>query len=151
MTIQIQLLTAFLGSLAFAGIFNIKKDKLFPAAFGGLLAWGIYLALGRIMAGDALRYLVASLSLTIYAEIMARIMKTPTTLFIVPATIPLIPGGSLYTTMRYAVQGYSTIAVRQSIYTAQLAGAIACGIIIAMTLWAIIQKLLSAITPVKGN
>jgi uncharacterized membrane protein YjjB (DUF3815 family) len=144
MTELIQLLTAFLGSLAFAGVFNIERNKLFPAAFGGLLSWGIYLLLGNFLPGDALRYLIASFSLTIYAEIMARIMKTPTTLFVVPATIPLIPGGSLYTTMRLAVQGYSALSIQQGIYTAQLAGAIAGGIIVAMAVWAIFQKILWA-------
>jgi uncharacterized membrane protein YjjB (DUF3815 family) len=138
----IQLFTAFLGSLAFAGIFNVKPDKLFPAAFGGFLSWGIYLILSDFLWGDALCYFAASFALTIYAEIMARAMKTPTTVFIVPATIPLIPGGSLYTTMRYAVQGLSRFCFHQGIYTAQLAGAIACGIIIAMTFWTILRKIL---------
>jgi uncharacterized membrane protein YjjB (DUF3815 family) len=82
---------------------------------------------------------------------MARIMKTPTTLFVVPATIPLIPGGSLYTTMRLAVQGYSALSMRQGIYTAQLAGAIAGGIIVAMAVWAILQKILGAVSRQKRS
>lgn len=136
----IQLAMAFLGSLGFAGIFNIEQKKLLPAAFGGLLAWAVYLVLGNVIKEDYLRYLIASITLTIYAEIMARIQKTPTTLFIVPAAVPLIPGGSLYNTMRFAVEGNSSAFLLQGVYTAQLAGSIACGIIVAMTIWAVVVR-----------
>lgn len=142
MTELIQLAMAFLGSLGFAGIFNIKRDKLFSAAFGGFLSWGIYLFTGILTTSDALRYFVASFAFTIYAEIMARYKKTPATLFLVPAAIPLIPGGSLYTTMRYAVEGQREACTHQAVYTLILAGSIACGILCAMTVWTVVQGVL---------
>ena len=40
---------------------------------------------------------------TIYAETMARIKKAPATVFYIPTVVPLIPGGSLFYTMSYAV------------------------------------------------
>jgi len=136
----IQLAAAFAGSLGFAGIFNIKRDKLLPTAFGGLLAWSIYLLAGLFMNGDVPRYFTAAVVLTIYAEIMARIKKTPATLFVVIAAIPLIPGGSLYTTMRYAIEGRQAECFGQAVFTLLLAAAIACGILCAMTLWTILEK-----------
>lgn len=141
MSIVIQLVTAFLGSLAFCGIFNLEKSKLLLASFGAFLSWGIYLLLGLVLPSDAFRFLIATFCVGIYAEIMARIKKTPTTLFIVPATFPLIPGGSLYKTMRYAVQGQRELCFDQAIYTLKLAAAIAVGMILAMTLWRILMKM----------
>ena len=47
---------------------------------------------------DVPRFFVASVVLTIYAEILARVVKCPATLFLVTAAVPLIPGGSLYNT-----------------------------------------------------
>ncbi|MBQ1965266.1 MAG: threonine/serine exporter family protein, partial [Clostridia bacterium] len=41
-------------------------------------------------------------SMSVYAGIMARVLKTPATTFITTSLIPLIPGGSLYYTMAYA-------------------------------------------------
>lgn len=141
MNYLIQLVTAFLGSLGFAAIFNIKKDKLLPAACGGLLSWSVYLLVDLTVNNDAVSTFAASMAFTVYAEIMARVKKTPATLFLVPATIPLIPGASLYTTMRYAMQGETDACIRQAEYTLLLAIAIACGILCVMTVWRIIQTL----------
>ena len=137
----IQLIMAFTGSLGFAGIFNIKKYKLLPAAIGGLLSWSIYLMMHIVTDNNALCSFVAAFSFTIYAEIMARLKKTPATLFLVPAGIPLLPGSSLYAAMRYAIQGQQALCLQRGIYTFLLAGAIACGILCAMTLWTILQKI----------
>ena len=39
---------------------------------------------------------------------MARLKKTPTTVFLVPAAIPMVPGASLYRSMSFAVSGQWT-------------------------------------------
>lgn len=141
MKYAVQLVMAFFGFLGFAGIFNIKQDKLFPAAFGGFLAWAVYLVMGLCSSQDPVRFFVASLIFTVYAEIMARIKKTPATIFLVPAAIPLIPGGSLYKTMWYALKGQRETCIHQAGYTLLLAVAIACGILCAMTIWAILENM----------
>ena len=40
----------------------------------------------------------------VYAEVVARIKRAPATVFYIPALVPMIPGGSLYYTMSYAVR-----------------------------------------------
>lgn len=135
MTYALQLLTAFLGSLGFSILFNIRKDKLLPASLGGLLAWAVYLIAGTVTDSDVIRYFIASMCFTVYAEIFARIKKTPATLFLVSSAIPLIPGGSLYQTMNYAMQKDWTAFCSQGLYTLLLAVAIAAGIIMMMILW----------------
>ena len=139
-----ELVTAFTGALGFGVLFNIKRDKLLPAAFGGFLGWAVYLALGRVLPEDAIRYLLAAMIVTVYAEVMARRKKTPATIFVVPGIVPMVPGGSLYYTMRYLVEGNQEAFRHQSVYTLLLAGAIAGGILCAMTLWRIIARLTRA-------
>lgn len=51
----------------------------------------------------------AAIAVTIYAEIFARIKKTPTSTFLIVPMIPLIPGGVLYYTMSYALKMIGTI------------------------------------------
>ena len=46
MDMLIQLVTAFTGSLGFALLFHVRKEKLLLASLGGLLAWGVYLLMG---------------------------------------------------------------------------------------------------------
>lgn len=99
-----QMIAGMLGSLGFSLIFNVGKKHLIPAALGGLLAWGIYLLCISFQWVDVLlATVISSVCCQIYSEIMARIFKTPTTVFVIPAVVPLIPGGSLYNTMYAAV------------------------------------------------
>lgn len=133
MTYVVQLLTAFTGSLGFAVLFNIKRQKLLAAAFGGFLAWGIYLMAGIWLDSDPIRFLIASIALTFYAEAFARIKKAPATIFLVSAAIPLIPGGSLYQTMRYAVAGQWERFAVQGTETILLAVAIAIGMLCGLS------------------
>ena len=141
MTILTQLVTAFAGSLGFALLFNIRRDRLFPAAMGGLLAWGVYLLVDPLVAWDVPRFFIASLALTLYAEIMARVKKSPATVFLVSASIPLIPGGSLYTTMQYAVSAQWEAFTTQGMNTLLLAGAIAGGMLCMMAVLHVCHRL----------
>lgn len=126
----LQLATAFVGSLGFALLFHVKRERLLLASLGGLLAWGVYLLMGWITDQDVVRYFVASVVLTVYAETLARLVKCPATLFIVTASIPLIPGGSLYRTMQYFMRNDLAAFSSQALTTVLLAVAIAVGMLV---------------------
>lgn len=105
MSILIQLLTAFLGSLGFALLFGVRPKHLLLAALGGMLAWGVYLAMEQWLGMPFLSCLAASVFAVLYAELMARVRKIPALLLTVPAIIPLVPGRTLYYAMSEAVRG----------------------------------------------
>lgn len=124
----IQLLTACLASFGFSMLFGMRRRFLFAASLGGLLAWGVYLAADAWMHMEFLSYLLAAAFAVIYAEALARSLKTPATLFVVPAILPLVPGGSLYYMMSSAVQGHMAAAKVYGERTITAALAIAAGI-----------------------
>ena len=64
----------------------------------------------------------------VYAEVLARRLKTPATLFVVPAILPLVPGGSLYYTMENVVHGRMEAARSFGTQTLIAALALAAGI-----------------------
>ena len=130
----IQIFTGFLGSLGFSILFHIRGKKLLMASLGGLMSWTVFLLLAPLLPSEATRYFFASAAVTIYAEVFARVMKTPTTTFLVPSLIQLIPGGSLYYTMNYALNEQWTAFASKAIYTLELALALALGIIAVTTL-----------------
>ena len=105
MTVIIQLLSAFLACYGFSMLFGVRRRFLFAAALGGLLCWGVYLGMDALTHREFLSCLVASAVSIVYAEVLARKLKTPATLFVVPAILPLVPGGSLYYTMENVVHG----------------------------------------------
>ncbi|MBP3391168.1 MAG: threonine/serine exporter family protein [Clostridia bacterium] len=138
----IQLCTAFVGSLGFGILFNIRGRRLLTAAFGGFLAWGLCLALGEWITTEPLNYFIVSLLVSVYAQVIARILKTPATPISITALIPLIPGSSLYYTMASAFQGLSDDFVVKAVATVEMAAALALGIIVvsALSRWRVKWK-----------
>lgn len=136
----IQLVTAFTGALGFAVLFNVQSSRLFWAGLGGMIGWAAYLILGIGYESDVIRFFFASACFTLYSEPMARLKKTPTTVFLVPAAIPMVPGASLYRSMSFAVSGQWNLFAQQILYTLLLAAAIAAGIVCGMTFLHIVRK-----------
>ncbi len=147
-----QIFMGFLGSLGFSTLFHIKGRRLLIASLGGLISWTVFLLLEPLLPGESVRYFLASATVTVYAEVFARVIKTPTTTFLVPSLIPLIPGGALYYTMNYALNEQWAAFAAKAFYTLELAVALALGMIAVTTLNRIVnvmvkkcggQKLLS--------
>lgn len=136
----IQILAGGVGSLGFACLFNIRGKRLLVATAGGVLSWFLFVIFSYFIPSDPVNYFCVSLLISLFAEVMARIMKTPTTTFITTSLVPLIPGGSLYYTMAYGFHGNAESFVKKGIATLELAAALALGIIIASTLTRLILK-----------
>ena len=139
----VQVCMAFAGSLGFSVLFHIRGKKLFLAALGGALSWGLCLLLEPVISGEPLRYFFCSFFVAVYAEILARVLKTPATTFLIPSIIPHIPGGSLYHTMRYALYREWSACFSQAFYTLKLALALALGIIAVLSILGVCGQLLS--------
>ena len=139
----IQIITAFFGAVGFAVLFNVQRPRLYWAGLGGLLGWAIYLAGFALGMGDYPATFVAAFCFTLYSEPMAQIMKTPSTVFLVPAAIPMVPGASLFRSMRFAVHGEWDFFTRQILHTLLLAASIAGGIVCGMTAYFIVRKIWS--------
>ena len=142
MSAFVQILMGGLGTLGFNILFHIRGKKLLLATLGGVISWAVYLALEPLIASEGIRYFLAAATITVYGEILARRMKTPTTTFLVPSIIPLIPGSALYYTMNYALNQQWSDFARQAFYTLQLALALAVGIIAVTTAVRLITALI---------
>jgi len=131
----IQSVTALFGTLGFGFLFNIRGKKLVFAAIGGMLAWMLFLALEPIAESEALRYLIVSACSTTYAEVLARILKTPATTFSIITLIPLVPGGALYQTTTAALDRNTEVFIPKLVYTVELAVALSLGIVIVTAIF----------------
>lgn len=125
----IELITSFFGSLGFAMVFNVRRHNLFPAALGGLLVCGAHLICFEFFkTGLFLSSLIAGAVCQIYSEIMARISRSPATVFYITSLIPLIPGGSLYRTMDAVVEGNLSLVRLYGVQTLYVTLGLAIGI-----------------------
>ena len=92
------ILFSFIASFGFGIVFHIRKEYLIWAGLGGALTRCCYLYLISVIDSRFMYTLLAALVASLYAEIMAIKLKTPSTVFLYPAIIPLVPGALLYNT-----------------------------------------------------
>lgn len=137
----VQLLCGAVGSVGFAMIFRLRPTFLPLAAIGGLLNWGLYLVLYELTGTVFFSCLFASAASAIYAELLAKRLHAPATVFFVPAVIPSIPGSNLYYTMFGVVRADWVFAGKNAVLTAEYALAIAAGISIVFVIFAAIARI----------
>jgi len=136
----VQAITALPASLGFALMFNLRAKLLPVAAIGGLLTWVIYLACTLGVEGVFLPCLVASAFAAAYAQVLARVVCAPISIFYIICEIPLIPGRGLYYTVSNAVQGNWAAMQDFGLMTLAYVAAIAFGIGAVWALGQIAQR-----------
>ena len=141
----VQLIMALLGSAGFAILFHLRRELMAVASFGGLLCWLVYLICEPVMSGYFFPSFVASACGAFYAEVLARVLKVPSTPFFVVAVIPLIPGSTLYYAMDQVVQGYLSLASAYGVRTMQCALGIGGGMSVAWAVCDLSRKLRAGI------
>ena len=122
---------ALLATLSFGILFNIRGKNLIFACFGGGIGWLFILIFQeKLKLSPTFSLFIASIIIGIYSEILARILKSPVTIFAVCAIIPMVPGNGMYYTLYESVNGNAAKALITGIQTLASAGAIATGMVL---------------------
>lgn len=137
----IQVLMGTVGTLGFGILYNIRGKKLWLAGLGGCLGWGLFLLLFPVLESEVYRYYFCALFVAAYSEVLARVLKTPATTFMMVSLLPHIPGGALYRTMRYALNRSWPLCWESALYTLKLALALALGIVTVLTVLSVVSKI----------
>ena len=129
--VLIQILMVVIGSVGFAIFFNIEKSKIPSVAIGGLISWVIYLIGFERTNSIFISTFISAIVVSIYSEVMARVLKSPANIFLIASIIPLLPGGSFYYTMSAALgmdfelfklKGFETFIIVLAIVTGVVIG-----------------------------
>jgi len=132
---------AMLSTLSFGILFNIRGKNLIFASIGGGVGWLFLLVLQqKFKLSPNFSLFAASIIIGIYSEIMARIFKSPVTIFAVCAIIPMVPGNGMYYTLYESVNGNVAKALSTGIQTLASAGVIATGIVLVSSVAKIINS-----------
>ncbi|HJF55737.1 threonine/serine exporter family protein [Anaerotruncus colihominis] len=131
MNILLPCLYSFIGCIGYCLSFNIRprKQMLLLSSAGGALGWCVYLLCGG-MKNDIIQSFFAIIVVAVYSEIMARLYKAPATVYLVVGLIPLVPGGGIYYTMEYCINGDMMNFMNTGIHTFGIAGALSIGILL---------------------
>lgn len=94
------------GTFGISAFFNLNPKRITWALFATVPTLGVYVLLDYFLPNRLfVVILLTALFAAILSEILARVIKTPATIIIIPAIIALVPGGALYYTMEAIVRG----------------------------------------------
>lgn len=135
-----KLLFGTLGTLGFGMIFNVNKNKLLYITIGGLLNTYVYFITYKYTNNLFLSASFCAIITSIYSNIMANILKCPSTIFILTGLIPSVPGGTLFYTMQNLVLSNTDFANKFAIETVLVILGIVSGILISSAIIVIIKN-----------
>lgn len=131
---MIKVMSALLATIFIAILFQVPKRNVVLTALGGGL--GCLINELCLLAGlsDFFSIFLASLTLAMYSEIMARMRKTTVPTFLISGLFPLVPGAGMYYTMLSIVHHELDNALSTGINTLSTAALMALGILFVSTL-----------------
>lgn len=88
---------AFVATIGFAIIFEVKKKNLLYVGACGGIGWIVYIFMLNFY-GIFISTFISSLTIVILARIFAKLCKTPTLIFYIPGIFPIVPGAGIYNT-----------------------------------------------------
>lgn len=126
--ILLQLLAAYIGTVAFSVLFHVPKRYHFDCGATGAIGWGVYLLISRTCHTPILAIFFSSLVLTMLARFQAVKCKAPTTVFLLCGIFTLVPGAGIYYTAANFFSGDGQAAIASGIDTIKTAVSIGLGI-----------------------
>lgn len=130
----VNILAGVIGTIGFAIIFKVNP-KLIPfVALDGLVACGVYFLFLKILGGVLLPNALAAFATAAVADVCAKYRKAPSTVFLLPGCITLVPGGPLYYSMSHLIEHDYVVCFQYLIVTLKVGLGIAGGIIAASLL-----------------
>lgn len=137
----IKIIGAFIAIVGFS--IKIKVPKQYIAYTGGVAAigWFIFLLIQELGESVYVATFLSAIVISILAQTMARIKKTPVTIFNIPGIMPLVPGTGMYMIVYYVMEGNNEMVSFYLIQTMQIAGLISIAIFISEGVFNLIFRL----------
>lgn len=90
---------SLLASVGFGIVFEIRPKDLVFAGMGGTIIRIVYIILLNFVPYRIVYMTLAAFSAALFAEILAYTKKTPSTVYLYPSIVPIIPGDLIYYSM----------------------------------------------------
>lgn len=127
------MLFLFLGVLGIGIRLNIAKENLILGALGGVIAM-IAFNFASAFFPEPANVFITAFAASVYSEIMARIRKTPVTVFLPLAITPILPGKAVYDAISLAMNRNTDQFIQNGISIFYTTMSIALGIIAVRTI-----------------
>lgn len=134
MPIYMHFIYSFFATIGFAVFFNAPKSTLITCGFVGAVGWSLFYYLVGVTNNDILANFIAAIVVATMSEYLARKLKQPAIVFVIPGIIPLVPGLGMYNTMLYLVQNDYNLAISKGADVLFVGGAISLGVLIVTSI-----------------
>ena len=125
----IRMIGAALGVAGSAITFRLPMRAIWGCTIAGVLGWEVDVALSEYVGLTSVySSFISALVISICCESLARALRMPATVFILPAILPVVPGKKTYDSMLYFVHGDQD----QAAYFGMRAMLIASGLAVGM-------------------
>jgi len=95
----------FMATVFFAVLMKTPRKAIALCSAIAAVGYMVYSLSKGVLQSSDIGYFAGTFIMAVLGETAARLMKMPSTVFISPAVIPLVPGLGLYQTMLFFVQG----------------------------------------------
>ena len=127
---------AFGGTLGYAFLLNAPMNTVLPASLTGLLGYVIYEVLVNLFGQSMIfGYFIATVVIAVICEFAARTMRMPSTIFLLTALVPLVPGYTFYCAMLSIVEHNGAAFAAYGLEAVQIVAVIAVGAAVMSTLF----------------
>ena len=138
--IALEMVVAFVAVFFIAVTLEAPKRTLRCGALAAGLGWGVYLV-GLLFMDIVAATFMASLFIAWIAHLFARYLKTPVTIYFIPAFITLVPGAGVYQSVYSFINKEYALAQQHLVLTLQISGAIALAIFIVDSLFGLVARI----------
>ena len=143
MSMIIQVIGAFFAAIVLSILFEIPKRHILWDGVAGALGWLAYLLVSK-NGSVAIAAFAASMVVSLCSNVLARVQKAPSTAFLIPGMLPLVPGVSIYRGVYYMTISDSAKSSHYLIEALQIAAMLAFGMLIMETVFRYVSSVAAA-------
>ena len=139
---------SFVATATYAILNNAPRRELWACGLCGAAGWVVYYFVDRWTGSVTGGVFLGAVVATFLTRVFSYTHRAPSTLYLVPGVVPLVPGSQIYRTMEGILEDNIYHSFVNAVLTLKLAGVIAIGIMIVFTLP---SGLFTFITPKEGR
>ena len=138
--VYLAFILAFLATVSFGILFQAPRKTLLAMGFIGAVGWVVFIVLRQGMDYTSFNAnFIAAFTIAVLSEASARIFKQPTTVYLVPGIIPLVPGLGMYKGMNQIIANNYDLGMSILLTAGTDAGAIALGLMMVASIFRVMK------------
>ena len=128
MGIVIQVAGAFMAVLSFGLVLDLPRKYLGWSGITGGVCWLVYILVKAGSGSLVFGAFMSGLAVALMAHVLARMLRAPVTVILIPGILPLVPGTAIYNWVYHIIRSSREQSMYYLIETIQIAGAIAMAV-----------------------